>query len=171
MAFEIRPLSPEYRDWATQLIKEQWGSERIVTRGIVHRTEYLPGYVAVQEGKPVGLVTFAIHPDETTHRDEIEIVTLNSLVECMGVGSALIGAVVMSGACANCKRVWLITTNDNLNAWCFYQKRGFHLVAVYPNALEQSRKLKPEIPLIGMEGIPLRDEIEFELQIRNPKST
>jgi hypothetical protein len=59
--------------------------------------------------------------------------------------------------------MWLITTNDNMAALRFWQKRGFMLVAVYTNALEQSRKLKPEIPLIGLDGIPLRDEIELEL--------
>ena len=60
---------------------------------------------------------------------------------------------------------WQITTNDNLPALRFYQKRGFHLVAVYPDALAESRRLKPEISHIGLDGIPLRDEIELELLI------
>jgi hypothetical protein len=64
---------------------------------------------------------------------------------------------------ANCKR--LITTNDNLNALRFYQKRGLALVAVHRNALEESRRIKPEIPLIGSDGIPLRDEIELEIML------
>ncbi|MCG0275770.1 MAG: hypothetical protein L5655_06315 [Thermosediminibacteraceae bacterium] len=51
----------------------------------------------------------------------------------------------------------------------FYQKRGFLLVAVHRNALEQARKLKPEIPLIGIDGIPLRDEIELELPLEPSK--
>jgi hypothetical protein len=59
----------------------------------------------------------------------------------------------------------LVTTNDNLNALRFYQKRGFVLVAVHRNALEVSRKLKPEIPLVGMDSIPLRDEIELEMMV------
>jgi RimJ/RimL family protein N-acetyltransferase len=64
---------------------------------------------------------------------------------------------------AACQRIWLITTNDNMPALRFYQKRGFRLVAVHQNALDYSRTLKPEIPLIGLEGIPLRDEIELEI--------
>ena len=64
---------------------------------------------------------------------------------------------------SGCKQLWLITTNDNINALRFYQKRGFMLVAVHRNALELSRKLKPEIPMIGNDGIPLRDEIELEM--------
>jgi hypothetical protein len=63
----------------------------------------------------------------------------------------------------NCWRVFLITTNDNLNALGFYQKRGFELVAIHRGAVNESRKVKPSIPLIGDNNIPLRDEIELEL--------
>ncbi|MBK9123270.1 MAG: GNAT family N-acetyltransferase, partial [Chloroflexi bacterium] len=62
-------------------------------------------------------------------------------------------------------RLWLITTNDNLDALRFYQKRGWHLVAVHRDALNESRRLKPQIPIIGMDGIPLRDEIELEMTL------
>jgi ribosomal protein S18 acetylase RimI-like enzyme len=64
-----------------------------------------------------------------------------------------------------CKRLWLITTNDNLHALRFYQRRGMHIAAVHVNALEESRRIKPEIPLMGMDGIPLRDEIELEIML------
>jgi RimJ/RimL family protein N-acetyltransferase len=80
---------------------------------------------------------------------------------------ALIEAVKNTARAAKCKRLWLITTNDNLNALRFYQKRGFVLVAVHRNALEISRQLKPEIPLFGADGIPLRDEIELEMILGN----
>ena len=81
--------------------------------------------------------------------------------------SAEIEAVKEVACKAGCRRLWLITTNDNLNALRFYQKRGFALVAVHRNALEISRKFKPEIPLIGADGIPLRDEIELEMILSN----
>lgn len=61
-----------------------------------------------------------------------------------------------------CKKVILITTNDNINAIAFYQKRGFDMAHLYHNALEVSRRLKSEIPLIGEHGIKLMHEIEFE---------
>jgi len=63
-----------------------------------------------------------------------------------------------------CKFLWLITTNDNLTALGFYQKRGFHLTALYPDALEASRKLKPQISMKA-NGIPIRDELELELEL------
>ena len=66
---------------------------------------------------------------------------------------------------SNCTRLWLITTNDNIPALIFYQNRGFNLVAIHKNALEFSRRLKPEIPMIGLDGIPIRDEIELEMML------
>jgi ribosomal protein S18 acetylase RimI-like enzyme len=73
--------------------------------------------------------------------------------------------VIYTARKAGCYRVWLITSNDNLHALKFYQNYGFRLVTVYPNALDISRKLKPEIPLVGLDGIPLRDEIELEFRL------
>ena len=64
-----------------------------------------------------------------------------------------------------CRRVWLVTSNDNLPALRFYQRRGYELVAVHRRSLEEARRLKPEIPSTGLYGIPLRDEIELEIMV------
>ncbi|MNV93512.1 hypothetical protein D3C71_1882140 [compost metagenome] len=61
--------------------------------------------------------------------------------------------------------MWLITSNDNTRAIRFYQKRGLDLKAVHRDAITEARKLKPSIPLIGMDGIPIRHELEFELTL------
>lgn len=63
----------------------------------------------------------------------------------------------------DCRRLWLVTSNDNFPALRLYQKRGFRLVAVYPNAFTEYRKLKPSIPIYGIDSIPIRDEIELEM--------
>jgi ribosomal protein S18 acetylase RimI-like enzyme len=81
------------------------------------------------------------------------------------VGSALMAAAQETARAAGCKRLWLITTNDNTHALRFYQRRGLKIAAVYVNAVEISRRLKPEIPLNGYDGIPLRDEIELEITL------
>ena len=141
------------------VLEQYWGSIRSVSRGIVHHADRLPGFIALQGDSPVGLITYRLN------NNECEIVTLNSLVENIGVGSALLEAVKKVAISNKCKRLWLITTNDNTAALGFYQKKGFLLVAVYRNALEYSRKLKPEIPLVSVNGIPIRDEIELELSL------
>ncbi|UCC16424.1 MAG: hypothetical protein JSU58_08645, partial [Dehalococcoidales bacterium] len=60
-----------------------------------------------------------------------------------------------------------ITTNDNTHAIRFYQRYGFKIATIYPNSMEEARKIKPEIPFTGNDGIPLRDEIEFEIHLKS----
>ena len=77
----------------------------------------------------------------------------------------MINKVIEKAKISGCKRVWLITTNDNTNAIRFYQKRGFEWVGFYRNSMDDSRKLKPEIPQLGEDNIPIKHEIEFELRL------
>jgi GNAT superfamily N-acetyltransferase len=155
--FQIIRLTDDEKAWATSVLTESWGSAISVSRGRVYQGDELPGFIAVQKGKPVGLITYCLNDKEC------EITTTNSMVEGKGIGSALVDAVKSVAVTSKCKRLWLITTNDNTKALRFWQKRGFNLKAVYPNAIEKSRKLKPEIPLLGDDGIPIRDEIELEM--------
>ena len=157
MAFQIIPLQESDKSWVTDLLAEWWAGSTQVSRGRLHHAGELPGFKAALDGKPAGLVTYRIDGADC------EIVTLNSLVERIGIGSALIDAVKEIATIAGCKRLWLITTNDNTAALRFYQKYGFLLVAVHRNAIEESRRLKPEIPLTGNDGIPIHDEIELEM--------
>ncbi|MFT3891870.1 MAG: GNAT family N-acetyltransferase [Anaerolineales bacterium] len=75
----------------------------------------------------------------------------------------MIDLVVEEARTHNCKRLLLITTNDNLHAIGFYQKRGFQMAAIHRGAVDEARKIKPSIPTIGAHGIPMRDEIELEM--------
>lgn len=60
-------------------------------------------------------------------------------------------------------RLWLVTTNDNLDALRFYQRRRFTISEVRLGAVEGARRsLKPTIPAVGRFGIPIRDEIILE---------
>ena len=63
---------------------------------------------------------------------------------------------------ADIERLWLVTTNDNLAALKFWQKRGYELVTVHRNAIAEARRIKPQIPITGLGGIIIRDEIELE---------
>ncbi len=157
---QIRETNETDLAWTTDLLEKQWGSTTIVTRGKSQDARKLPALVAILNGERVGLLSYHIDGKDC------EIVSLDSLVEGKGIGSTLIEQVKEIAQKAGCQRVWLITTNDNLYALRFYQKRGFTLSALYPNALEQTRKIKPQISLIGRDGIPLRDEIELESKVK-----
>ena len=157
MDIQIRPIKPDDRSWITKKLTDNWGAPLVISRGKVHDATKLPGFVALYDRKEVGLVTYRVDGHSC------ELVTLDSWRENTGVGTCLIDAVKREAHKAGCDRLWLITTNDNMHALSFYQKRGFHLVAVYPDALSESRKIKPSIPKIGMHDIPLRDEIELQI--------
>lgn len=60
---------------------------------------------------------------------------------------------------------WLVTTDNNLGAIAFYHAIGWRRVAVHAGAVAEARKLKPEIPEQDEHGRPIRDAIEFELQL------
>lgn len=131
--------------------------EIVVSRGHVHRLDRLPGYIALVNGLIAGLITYHIQDDEC------EIVSLDSKLENRGIGSALIKKVLEVAKSLQCKRVWLITSNDNIRAIRFYQKRGFDLAGIHLNAITEARKIKPSIPVIGYDDIPVKHEIEFEM--------
>jgi ribosomal protein S18 acetylase RimI-like enzyme len=156
MTHDIRPFTDEHRTWARALLAGNWGAARVVTRGRLHQADLLPGFVACVDGRPVGLATYRISGDAC------ELVTLDSNSEGGGIGTALVEAVRAAARASGCRRLWLITTNDNRRALRFYQRRGFRVAAVHVDAIRESRRLKPEIPLTGFDGIPIRDEVELE---------
>ncbi len=155
----IRPLTRADRAWAGRLLVEAWGAVEVVSRGVLYDLTQFPGLLAWRETARRGLLIYRLE------RDECEVLSINTVVQGEGIGTALVDAVVGMARTAGCRRVWLITTNDNLPALRFYQKRGFRLAAIHPGAVEAARLLKPSIPLIGLDGIPLRDEIELELDL------
>ena len=152
----VRPLREDERDWARVRIAERWSSTIVVAHGVVYEPASLPALVAEHDGHPVGLLTYNVESDEC------EIVTIDAFDEGRGVGTALIDGVKAFGH----KRLWLVTTNDNSRAQRFYERVGFSLVRVHQGAVERSRELKPEIPLVSDDGTPIRDELEYEFRPR-----
>ena len=156
----LRRLTQDDLPRLRQFWIEHWGGEEMIARGNVYRPEQLEGFVVEEAEEWIGLLTFLVKDGEC------EVTSLDSLREGQGIGSKLIDRVIEEARTQGCKRLFLITTNDNLNALGFYQKRGFEIAAVYRGAVNQSRKRKPGIPLVGYNNIPLRDEIELEMSLR-----
>jgi ribosomal protein S18 acetylase RimI-like enzyme len=142
--------------WLTAFIAEHWGAPGAVSRGRVWRGEELTAIRASDGDEVVGVVSWRADPDDW------EVVTVDSLRPGLGIGSRLLDAAVELARRGHARRAWLITTNDNLDALRFYQKRGWRICAVHTGAIAASRRLKPSIPEIGHYGIPVRDEIELE---------
>ena len=155
----IRPVHDEDKTWINRILTERWGSTTMVTRGVLHAANELPGFIAIEGSIPVGILTYRFDAGAC------EIVSLDSLSDGREIGSSLLKSVEQAAKEKRCDRIWLITTNDNLHALRFYQRRGYVLVAVYRDAIERSRQLKPQIHIVGSNGIPLRDEIELEKRL------
>jgi len=154
---EIHRLTPEDLPRLRDFWIQHWGADFVVAHGVIYRPAAVDGFVAEHNAEWVGEITYTIVDTDC------EIVSLDSLREGQGVGTKLIQAVFDEAQKQGCKRIFVITTNDNLNALGFYQKRGFELVKINRGALIETRKLKPGIPFIGANNIPLRDEIELEM--------
>jgi len=156
---KIQCISAEYRGAVNKILKDEWNCPPSVSRGKAIDTTILPGFISLSDNKISGVITYNIEGHEC------EIVTLNSLEENKGIGTALINAAVAVAKENGCHRLWLITTNDDIGAIRFYQRKGFDLAAAYINAIEKAREIKPSIPLIGMNNISIKHELEFEIKL------
>lgn len=140
--------------WITDIATRLWGSTEIISKEHAYDILRLPNVIAERDGKPVGFVMYAIE------EKACEIVALYTALENQGIGTKLLDRVKEEVKRDGCTKIWLMTTNDNTQALRFYQKRGFVISAIRMNVMHEKRKLKP-IPLLGNDGIEIRDEIEL----------
>ncbi|MEY9972234.1 GNAT superfamily N-acetyltransferase [Lysinibacillus sp. RC46] len=155
----VIPIQQLHQNDVLQFFKEHWGSTEMVISSGIYDCSQLDGFAYVdKQNMMLGLVTYIIRDKEC------EIISLDSIVEGKGIGSLLVQVVEQHASEQGCTMITLITTNDNLHALKFYQKRGYCLIEILQNAVDQARAYKPEIPLIGNEGIPIRDEIRLAKQ-------
>jgi ribosomal protein S18 acetylase RimI-like enzyme len=145
----------------TPILVREWGATEVValSLGGVVDASALPGWLAEQDGEVVGLLTYLVRDEEA------ELVTINALVGG-GVGAALLAELVAHCRTVGVRRIGVTTTNDNTRALRFYQRAGFHLTALRPGAVAEARKRKPEIPEVGLDGIPVRDELELTMELQ-----
>jgi GNAT superfamily N-acetyltransferase len=156
----VRPVKEGDRPMLAWLVAELWGSEIVAVHGTSLRPAELAGFIAERSNRLVGLLTYQL-----LGNDVMEIVTLNAIDRRAGIGTLLIGAAVSKARRFGCREIRLTTTNDNVDALRFYQRRGFRLAELRPGAVDRARQYKPEIPRVGDYGIPLRDEIDLTLPV------
>ena len=162
---EVRPLTEIDRPWSLQVESKTWGSPVVARLGELVDPTGLPGFIALLDGEPAGLATYAVRGEGC------ELVTIRSLREGRGVGRALLDAVREVAIEAGCTRLWLVTTNDNLRALELYQRWGMEIVAFHRHAVTEARRnLKPSIAERGAFGIPIAHELELELRLQPPQA-
>ena len=159
-ALNIRKKSVQDTGWVKTILIENWGSEKIVLQGRILEPIELHGFIATMKKERVGLVTYLINPPLC------EIITLNSLLSGIGIGTKLVNEVIKAALEKNCSKICVFTTNDNVDAFRFYQKVGFHLDKLIRNGVEPDRKIKSEIPMTSEHGIAIRDYLLFTMDIK-----
>jgi N-acetylglutamate synthase-like GNAT family acetyltransferase len=153
---QIRALTRQDRPWVLELLEERWGGASMVGHGEVFFPAEHRGFVAEDAGRRQGIATYRVDGGSC------ELTLIDALEPGGGVGSALLDAVTGAARDAGCRRLWLVTTNDNLHALGWYERRGFSVVGVREGAIDEARTRKPTIPLVNEEnGLPVRDEIEM----------
>lgn len=156
----IRSLVSSDREWATKYWRERWGSERIALHDVLYNIMDLPGFVAERDGEPAGVATYLVTGDTC------ELMTLDCITKFAGTGTALVERVTEEAISHGCAWLTVTTTNDNLDALRFYQRRGFRLASVDAGAVDRQRRtLKPEIPVVGEYQIPIRDEVHLRMSL------
>jgi ribosomal protein S18 acetylase RimI-like enzyme len=123
-----------------------------------------PALVGLRGEQGVGIVSWLV--DDAGLTAEVRALVVAANARGQGVGRALVEAAAAALRGAGVGRAWLVTTNDNLAALALYQKAGLRLATLRPGAVDESRRtIKSAIPLLGEHGIPLRDELELELDL------
>ncbi len=150
-----KEITEEVRERIVAFFHEHWGSTEMVISSGVFKCEKLEGFFVQEYDQIIGLVTYRLL------ENEIEIISLDSIQEGKGIGAKLVEKVESVAKLKDLNEVSLITTNDNLNALKFYQKRGYRIIEVISDAVNVARTVKPSIPLIGYNEIPLQDELRL----------
>ncbi len=150
------PQGMGQREWLATLWQREWGGDPMVSGLSRYYLSDLIALLALHQGRPVGAVTWFAHGMEG------EIVSLNALIEDQQIGTRLVGAVEDTARRQGVKRLYLVTTNDNLRALAFYQKRGYRLHSLDRGAVDRARKTKPTIPLVAENGLPIHDELVLD---------
>lgn len=155
--FSLVPIGPLNISLAQTLLTERWGGDCIVSLGKKYQLAELEGYLAWSEDEIVGLVTFI------QSENALQVISMDSFRDGIGVGKAMSDLVVQTARQRNCSRIWLVITNDNLEALNFYQRRGWNLCALHRNTMEKARETKHGIPIQAENGIYIQHELELEI--------
>jgi ribosomal protein S18 acetylase RimI-like enzyme len=160
----IRPLGPTDDASAARVLDETLGGRVQARMDELVDVLDRPALGAFVSGELAGVATYSIDDDSA----ELVALAVASPFRRRGLGAALTQAVIEAAAVSGAHRIWLVTTNDNVDALIVYQRQGFRLIAVHRGAVDRARRLKPSIPEVGSYGIALHDELVLERVVVRP---
>jgi ribosomal protein S18 acetylase RimI-like enzyme len=155
----VREATDSDRAAARELFQRDFGRTRIVAFGEVMDIDAMPALVAVLRTEPSGALAYRLLGDSL----HIVALATDPMWQRSGVGGYLIAEAELLARRLRLKRVVISTTNDNLPALHFYQRRGYVLTELVANSVVAHTHQE----IAGFGGIPVRDEIRLEKKL-NP---
>ena len=153
---EFRPME---RERLVELLNLRWPDQKMFICGRFVAPEEVEG-IGVYTGERLhGMATWVIHGRI------MYVVAVNAFTELRGAGIGLVDAMIKLGRANNMALLRATISNDNVIALRFYQKRGFRITGLNRGMFDAMRHVKPSIPLTGIDGIPIRDELELEYEL------
>lgn len=134
---QIRAITSDDSKWIKDIMGKSWGGLPLIIRG----KKYYPteGIVAENDSGVAGFIFFEIQ------KTDCEIVVFEIFDKFKGTGTIMLNKLYDLAKDKKCKRIYLMTTNDNLDALRFYQRRGFSICGIHLDSIKISRKMKPSI--------------------------
>ena len=133
----IHLAAGEFRRLAVQRLAREWGGTEIRIRDRACR--FCDCQILVADGGK-GLLAY-----DPCDRPTVELVALNAFEPRRGIATAPLEDLVHRLQADGYVTLRLATTNDNLDALRFYQRRGFRIAALRPGAVDDARRVKPAV--------------------------
>lgn len=153
----VREATDADRAAARELFEQDFGRTKIVAFGEVMDIDAMPALVAVRYTDPSGALAYRLLGDAL----HIVALATDPMWQRSGVGAYLVAEAELLARRLNLSRLVVSTTNDNLPALYFYQRRGYRLTDIVPNnVIAHTHQEQP-----GFAGIPVRDEIRLEKKL------
>jgi len=158
----ITSINRTNRHVVNEVILNTYGSSIMQTKDKSHILNSLPGFIVIKNSQILGIALYDIA------QKSYEIVAMTSFISNTGIGSMLLQKSIETAHHKECEKIWLVTTNDDLESLSFFQKRKFELVKIHRHSITRLREESEEetIPIIGNHGIPLKHELELVRMIK-----
>jgi ribosomal protein S18 acetylase RimI-like enzyme len=150
----VREASDLDRAAARELFQRDFGRRQIVAFDTVMDMDQMPALVAVVHAEPSGALAYRLLGDAL----HIVALATDPMWQRAGVGAYLVAEAELLARRLKLARVVVTTTNDNLPALYFYQRRGYRLTALVADSVRYHTRQEHQ----GFAGIPVRDEIRLE---------
>jgi len=153
----VREATDTDRAAARELFQRDFGRTKIVAFGEVMELDSMPALVALMTDEPSGALAYRLFGDAL----HIVALATDPMWQRSGVGAYLVAEAELLARRLNLGRLVVATTNDNLPALYFYQRRGYRLTDLVPHSVVAHTHQE----IGGFAGIPVRDEIRLEKTI------